>query len=108
MTIWRIWRPNKNKTKKNKNKLLSVTSIPHSASIILCVLCLSHLPDEVVHVGEEPAAGPLAAVVHVRGVTESMIFVAHVVSGFGSLRIFLGDNDDDLAMTHDQGPGYYF
>ena len=54
------------------------------------------------HVGEEPAAGPLAAVVHVRGVAQSMIFVAHVVSEFGSLRTFLGDNDD-LAVTQDQG-----
>ena len=36
-------------------------------------------PDEVVHVGEEPAAGPLAAVVHVRGVAEAVVLVAHII-----------------------------
>ena len=37
-------------------------------------------PDEVVHVGDEPAAGPLAAVVHVRGVAEPVVLVAHIIS----------------------------
>ena len=37
-------------------------------------------PDEVVHVGDEPAAGPLAAVFHVRGVAEPVVLVAHIIS----------------------------
>ena len=36
-------------------------------------------PDEVVDVGEEPAAGPLAAVVHVGRVAQPVVLVAHVI-----------------------------
>ena len=36
-------------------------------------------PDEVVHVGDESAAGPLATVVHVRGVAEAVVLVAHII-----------------------------
>ena len=36
-------------------------------------------PDEVVHVGDESSAGPLATVVHVRGVAEAVVLVAHII-----------------------------
>ena len=47
-------------------------------------------PDEVVHVGEESAAGPLAAVVHVGRVAQPVLLVAHVIpdDDHGSLHSF--------------------
>ena len=36
-------------------------------------------PDEVVHGGDESAAGPFATVVHVRGVAEAVVLVAHII-----------------------------
>ena len=58
----------------------------------LCVLeAVEHgvaEPDEVVHVGEESAAGPLAAVVHVGRVAQAVVLVAHVIP------------DDDHGSLH--------